>query len=136
MGKLLTLDRALERILTALLTLLGAPAAPRELSPRVPALLGQQDVLQPDAAGRPACRKRRRAVGRAPRRGSRADAAQAAPRQARESVLPGGDRLDPGGDEGADGGARSIPADATGPGNPGSGYGPDDAGRSHRPARP
>ena len=51
---------------------LGAPAAARELPSRVPARLGQQDVLQPDAAGRAPGRERRRAAGCAPRRRSRA----------------------------------------------------------------
>ena len=53
------------------------------------------DALPAESAGR--------AAGCAPRRRSRARAAQAAPRQAREPVLPGGDRPDAGGDEGAGG---------------------------------
>ena len=86
---------------------IGAPAAARELPARVPARLGQQDVLQPDAAGRAPGRERRGAAGCAPRRRSRARSAQAAPRQAREPVLPGGDGPDAGGDEGAGWGAQA-----------------------------
>src|SRR5438445_7703709 len=63
-----------------------APAAARELPSRVPARLGRQNLLQPDAAGRAPGRERRRAAGRAARRRSRAGAAQADARQARQPV--------------------------------------------------
>ena len=87
---------------------LGAPAAARELPARVPARLGRQDLLQPAAAGPAAGRERRGAAGGAAGRRSRPRPAQAAPREARgQPVLPGGERPDAGGDEGAGGGART-----------------------------
>ncbi|MBI1728575.1 MAG: zinc-ribbon domain-containing protein [Candidatus Rokubacteria bacterium] len=54
-------------------------------------------------AGHAPGRECRGAAGGAPRRRSRAGAAQATPRQAREPVLPGGERPDAGRDEGAGG---------------------------------
>src|SRR5262245_65912893 len=69
----------------------------------VPARLGRQDVLQPDATGRASGRERRRVAGGAPRRRSRTRPAQAAPGQAREPVFPRGDGPDIGGDESAGG---------------------------------
>ena len=63
----------------------GAPAAARDLSARVPAWLGQQDILQSDTAGRASSRKRRAAAGRASRRRSSARTTQAAPGQTRQS---------------------------------------------------
>ena len=52
---------------------------------------------------------------RPPRRRCRARTAQAAGRRARESVLPGRERPDAGGDEGPGGRARGVSAGATGP---------------------
>jgi hypothetical protein len=75
-------------------------------------------------------------AGGAPRRGSRADTAQAAPGQAWEPVLSGGDGPDAGGDEGAGGSAWPVSADAAGSGDPGSSHGPGDSCGAHRPARP
>jgi class 3 adenylate cyclase len=114
----------------------GALAAARELSSRVPTPLEQPNVLQPAAFGRAAGGEHRGAPGGAPGRRSRAGAAQAAPRQAREPVLPGGDHPNPGRDEGAGGGARPVSADATHPDDPGPPHGPSDVGGAHRPAGP
>ena len=115
---------------------IGAPAAARELPSRVPARVGQQDALHPGAPGRAAGRKRRGAACRAPRRGSRAGTPQAAPGQAREPFLPGGDRPDAGGDEGTGGGDGPVSADATGAGDPGPAHRPGDARGAHRQAPP
>ena len=115
---------------------LGAPAAARELPSRVPARLGQQDVLQPAAARRAPGRERRRAAGGAPRRRPGLAPLKQLLVRAREPVLPRGDRPDAGGDEGAGGRARTLPADAAGRGDPGPGHGPGDPGGAHRPARP
>ena len=75
------------------------------------------------------------AAGGAPRRGPRAGAAQAAPRQAREPVLPGGDGPDAGGDEGADGGARPVPPDAADPVHSGASHRAGHPGRAHHRLR-
>ena len=62
---------------------------------------GSKTRVQSDAARRACRRERRGAAGGAARRRSGPRSAQAAPRQARQPVLPGGDGPDTGGDEGA-----------------------------------
>ena len=79
--------------------------------------VGQQDELQPAAARCPARRAGGRVSGCASRGGRRARSPQAASRQAREPVLPGGDGPDPGGDAGAGWSAGRVSADTTGPGD-------------------
>ena len=113
------------------------PPAPRQLSARVPARLGQQDLLHP-APDRPAAARERRGAARTRCSGEdrtleplkrdpdRADRGQ--------SLLPGGERPDPGGDPGA----RRASGAPTGwrgrPSDPGAGHGAGDPGRAHRPA--
>ena len=79
------------------------PAPPGQLPPRVPARLGQQDLLHP-APARPAAPGERRGTPAGPPGGRRrAGAAQAALDRAHrgQPLLPGGERADPGGDAGA-----------------------------------
>jgi class 3 adenylate cyclase len=52
------------------------------------------------------------------------------------TLLPGGDRPDAGGDEGAGRRARTVPADATDSGDRGPSHGPGHAGGAHRSACP
>jgi hypothetical protein len=63
-------------------------------------------------------------------------APQEVPRQAREPVLRGGDHPHPRGDESAGRRARTLSADATGPGDPGPGHGPGSPSGAHGPAAP
>src|SRR5262245_6117380 len=113
---------------------LGASASARELPARVRASMEQQDVLQPDAAGRAANRECRGVARGPPRRGSRHGSAQAAAREAWEPVFPRGNDPDPRRDEGAGRRARPVPPHAAGAGTPGPGHGPGDTRSAHRPA--
>ena len=79
----------------------GAPPAPRQLPPRVPAPLGQQDLLLPAPARHPASPRARRAAGGAPRGGpGLGPLTQMLVERTRQSILPGGDGADAGGDAG------------------------------------
>ena len=87
-----------------------AHAAPRQLPPRVPARLGEQDLLQPAPARPAAARERRGAARRAPGRGPALAAAQAAADRAHrgQPVLPGGERPHAGRDRCWSGSAAPI----------------------------
>ena len=113
----------------------GAPRAPRQLPPRVPALVGRQDLLSPAPDRSPAARERRRAARRAPRHRRSPRSAQAAPGRANgsESPLPRGECAGPGGDGGPGRRARRLPAHPAHGAADDPRHGPGHPGRAHRP---
>src|SRR5439155_4550648 len=114
------------------------PASAGELPAGLPARLGEQDLLHASAAGPLAAGERRRLPAGPPggRPESGAPHPPPDPAYRGQSLLPGGERTDAGGDRGPGGRAGSLPHGAGPPHHADAGHSAGGAGSAHRPLAP